>query len=173
MKMDLKTIQTNFPINASLIGSYSYERDFEAHCYNDVADIDRWDYAPLDWALWYYPFVFYNEDKDIFECWFFSGQPICGYYTQDGIDYQLVTNDLDFGIEVTEPISTDKYRIPFSSVCLTPREQSIYELYKDDAYRLQLELLAYRWNPDAYDKGKIFTTYDAIKNFCTRMEDAK
>ena len=172
INMDFKTIQEYFPMEKTLIGFYSTDQSFKAHCFEDVKDIDRWEFPPLDYATGCYPFVYYNEEWDKFECWMFAAWPVQGYYTNDvyGEDYQLITNEPDFGVEIVDPFDHDEYHIVFKPYAEDDYEEKILQLYADDEYRQQLELAAYRWNPEAYINGKIMTTYDAVKNFCSNME---
>lgn len=171
--MDFKTIQEYFPMKKTLIGFYSTDQSFQAHCFEDVKDIDTWKYSPLSRGTGYYPFIYYNEEQDEFECWIFAYRFVQGYYTDDvnGEDYQLITNEPDFGIEIIDPFHHDKYHIIFTPYAQNDYEEIILQLYAHDKYRQQLELAAYRWNPKAYIDGKIMTTYDAVKNFCITMEN--
>ena len=175
INMNFKTIQEYFPMEKTLIGFYSTDQKFKAHCYSDVKNIDQWNYAPLDWATGYYPFIYYNEENDEFECWMFSAWPVRGYYTNDteGENYQLITIEPDFGVEIIDPFNYDDYHKLLQPYAEDDYEEKILQLYADDEYRQQLELAAYRWNPEAYMNGEIMTTYDAVKNFCANMEKSK
>ena len=171
--MDFKTIQEYFPMGKTLIGFYSTDQKFEAHCYDDVKDIDQWDHAPLDYAIGYYPFIYYNQEENEFECWMFSAWPVQGYYTDDpyGEDYKLITNEVDFGVEIIDPFDYDEYHRLLEPYATDDMEEKILQLYSGDEYRQQLEIAAYRWNKEEYINGNIMTTYDAVKNFCSDMEN--
>ena len=173
--MNFKTIQEYYPMGKTLIGFYSTDQSFQAHSYEEVKNIDQWEYAPLDWATNYFPFVYYNEETDYFECWMFAAWPVKGYYTNDpnGEDYQLITDEPDLGIEIIDPFNADEYHIIFKPYAEDDIEEKIIKLHKNDEYRIMLELAAYRWNPAEYLKGNIMTTYDAVKYFCKDMETSK
>lgn len=171
--MDFKTIQEYFPMKKTLIGFYSTSQSFRAHYFEDVKDIDTWKYPPLSKGAGYYSFIYYNEEQDKFECWIFAYWSVQGYYTDDvyGKDYQLITNEPDFGIKIIDPFDHNEHHIIFTPYAQNDYEEEILQLYSNDEYRQQLELIAYRWNPKAYINGKIMTTYDAVKNFCITMEN--
>lgn len=162
--MDFKTIQEYYPMGKTFVGFYSTDQSFRAHSYEEVKNIDQWVCAPLDWTINYYPFIFYNEETDCFECWVFTGWQVKGYYTDDvdGENYQLIINRPDFGIEI---IDTNRNDIIFTPYPEDDIEEKIIKIHEDDEYRTTLELIAYRWNPIQYLKGNIMTTYDAVKYF--------
>ena len=170
--MDFKTIKEYYPMDKTLVGFYSTDQSFQANSFEDVANIDRWEYAPLDWSDGYYPFIYYNEDTSYFECWCFAAWHIKGYYTDDpdGEDYKLITDEPDMGITIVDPFVEDEYNVVFVPYPQDEMEEKICEFYKDDEYIKTLELAAYRWDPDSYISGKIMTTYDAVKNFVSDME---
>lgn len=151
------------------------DRTFEAHCLQDVIDIDRWEDAPLDYATNYFPFICYNEDTGIFECWSFNAWPIMGYYSDSKVDiedadYKLVADEPDVGITIINPYEEDEYRVIFTPYAKDDIEEKIIELNQDDEYKKCLQLVAYRLFPEDYLKGNIMTTYDAVKYFCKDME---
>ena len=159
---NLENIQKLYPIGDTLIGFYSNDGDFIANCFDDVKDIDRWDYAPLDWGEGALPFVVYNGES--FICWAFCYDRVCGYYTEDGENYKLVTNSPDFGYEITDPNSHDE-----NHIILTP-DADWHMAYEDAcSYENMVETAAWLFDKDAYKAGKIFTTYDAVKIFCSKM----
>ena len=160
--MDLKTIKENYPIRDTLVGYYYDDGDFVADCYDDVKNIDRWEYAPLDWCEGAFPFIVY--DGNIFTYWIFNYSRVSGYYTEDGEHYKLVTYSRDNGYEVIDALTSD-YTILKPDI----------ETYGDKAipYENMLEVAAKTFSPTAYEEGRILTTYDDVKIFCSKLEENK
>ena len=161
--MTLKTIQEYYPIKDTLVGSYGTDQTFTATKYAQVADIDRWDYAPLDWGEGYMPFIRYRNGE--FECWYFSYWRVCGYYTEGDYDgFKLVTHSEEFGYEVIDLDKEDK-----EHVIIIPEYNKRGK--RKNAYEDMLEIAARKFDQNAYEEGRILTSYDAVKNFVMRLEE--
>ena len=162
--MNLKDIQKYYPIHDTVVGFYDQDGDFVADCYDDVKDIDRWEFAPLDWGDGAFPFVVYDGEK--FNCWVFCYFHVCGYYTEDCKNYKLVTYSHDEGYEVIDPNDCDENHI------ILVADAANFGTYKEAAkYENMIETAAYTFDAEAYREGKIFTTYDDLKNFCKELEE--
>ena len=164
--MDFTDIQKKYPLQDTIIGFYDSDQSFTVDNFEQVKNIDRWEYAPLDWGDSVMPFVRFNGEE--YECWFFGYDRVCGYY-YDGKQYGLVTFNSEFGTEITFPNKSDKYHI-----IMTPDEEDLKQ-YNNDwdeacQYENMIEHVARVFDPQAYKEGRIFTTYDGIKNFVYNRE---
>lgn len=149
--IDFTEIMKKYPLQDTIIGFYDYDRSFKADNYEQIANIEDWDYAPLTWGESVIPFICFNGED--YGCWYFGYDKVCGYY-YDGKNYGLVTFNTDFGTEITFPDKeTDEYHI-----IIVPDEKNI------------TKRIAKTFNLEAYNEGKIFTTYDELKNFVRNRE---
>lgn len=154
--MTFEEVTKKYPLNTTYVGYFYHDESFTAHSYDDIKDIDRWDYAPLDWGSGSLPFIYYNEEHDEFECWTFSYYPVRGYLnetTNSNNFYPAIFSD-DWNWEKVDVNNTE-------DIILVEPEN----IDKDYEYLERVEQAAKVWDEDALKCGKIFCTYDAIKNY--------
>ena len=154
--MTFEEVTKKYPIRTTYVGNFYNDESFTAHCYDDVKDIDRWDYAPLDWGSGLLPFVYYNEEKDEFECWMFGYWPVMGYMneTADPNNFYPLTYSEDFGWEKVDFNSAEDI------ILIEPEN-----IDAENKYLERVKQAAKYWDEEAFNGGKIFCTYDAIKNY--------
>ena len=154
--MTFEEVTKKYPMYTTYVGNFYNDESFRAHCYDDIKDIDRWNYAPLDWGSNALPFIYYNEEKDEFECWTFSYWSVMGYMneTANPNNFYPLTYSEDFGWE----------KVDFNSAenIILVEPENIDAEYR---YLERVEQAAKCWNEEAFNSGKIFCTYDAIKNY--------
>ena len=154
--MTFEEVTKKYPIRTTYVGNFYSDQSFIAHCYDDIKDIDRWDYAPLDWGSGALPFIYYNEESDEFECWTFSYFPVMGYINE-------TTNPNNF-----YPLTYSEWsgweKVNFNSIknIILVEPENIDMNYE---YLERVEQAAKYWDEEAFNSGKIFCTYDAIKNY--------
>lgn len=157
--MTLEQIKEKYPLNATFIGWYENSGDFLADSLEDVLDIDRWEFPPLDWGNGVLPFVVYDVDRDVFDCWEFNYFPVSGYLNTTGLpyDFNVVTFAEDFGWNMPDP----------EDIILVPDEELAQHYGWNNCYDYEwrVEQAAAEWNHELYEQGYILTSYDAVKNF--------
>lgn len=154
--MTFEEVTKKYPLHTTYVGNFTCDQHFTAHSYNDVKDIDQWDYAPLDWGSGVLPFIYYNKEQDRFDCMTFYYFPVRGYIneTTDPNNFYPATNSEDFGWEKVDINNTH-------DIILVEPEN----IDKDYYFLERVEQAAKAWDEDAFNSGKIFCTYDAIKNY--------
>ena len=166
--MTFEEVCRKYPKYTTLVGNYYNDENFEAHCYKDVENIDKWDYPPLEPILNSIPFIYYNTTTDKFECWLFSYDTVSGYINETDNPnnfYPLIYSE-SFGLE----------KIDFNSseyIIFTPNEEEAAKLGFENPtdYAAREAQVTFHFDKEEYIKGNIFTSYDAVKNFCRKMEN--
>ena len=150
-----------YPKYKTFVGNYDMDSTFKAHCYEDVKDIDKWDYAPLDWGNGALPFVVYNPETDTFECWYYAYYTVQGYLNETELpsNFYPATYSEDFGWEKVD-INNLGTTVILPPIPIVNEDNEYYERVIQAAKLFPLE--------EGYT---ILLTYDAIKNFCKKMED--
>ena len=154
--MTFEEVIKKYPLNTTYVGNFYHEESFTAHSYEDVKDIDRWDSPPFDWGSGCLPFVYYDEITDEFECWMFSYWPIAGYIneTNNPNNFYPATYSEEYGWEKVDVNNTEDI------ILLEP--DNIDRNYE---YLERVEQAAKVWDEEAFKRGKVFCTADAIKNY--------
>ena len=165
--MTLKELQEQFPTGTTVAGFYDLEQKFNAHDYYEVQNIDMWPNAPLDWGFGAYPFIRYNNEDDCFECWVFIYKPVSGYIFKETKDSGVCASySKDFGWQTFEDADT----------VFTINDEWMKENFSNEErplYENRVEQAAHFFDPQAYDEGRILTTYDAVKEFCSDARNFK
>ena len=154
--MTFEEVVKKYPLHTTYVGRFYYDEHFTAHSYDDIKDIDRWDYAPLDWDSGILPFIYYNEAEDKFDCWVFS------YYSVEGYINETINPNNFYPAVFTEEWNWEKVNINNTEDIILVEPENID---KDYEYLERVEQAAKVWDEDAFKRGKIFCTYDAIKNY--------
>lgn len=165
--MTIEEMREKYPIGKTLIGFYGEDGTITIPNTNEIEDIKDWEYAPLDQSIGYMPFMVYKGNNE-FECCYFSYVPLKGYYTENGTNYKLVSDWEDFGIEISSIYEYDDQHI-----IITPDVGSYSSLEEASKYENMLETAAWAYDSQAYNEGKIITSYEQLKNFVRKLEENK
>ena len=152
-----------YPKYKTFVGNYGMDSTFKAHCFEDVKDIDRWEYAPLDWGSGVLPFVVYNQVTDIFECWYYAYDTVQGYLneTENPNNFYPAIYNEDLG---WEKVDVNNLR---NIVILEP----ITPVDENNEYYERIIQAAHTFDKEAFYNCRIMLTYDDIKHFCSKMEE--
>lgn len=154
-----------YPKYKTFVGGYYTDQTFTAHSFEDVKDIDKWEYAPLDWGSGSLPFIVYIPEKDIFECWTYSYYTVQGYIneTNNPNNFYPATYSEDFGWEKVDVNNLG------DTVILEPIEV----VDEDNEYYERVIQAAHTFDKEAFYNCHIMLTYDDVKHFCSNMEKNK
>ncbi len=157
--MTFEEVIKKYPPHTTYIGNFYCDERFTAHSYDDVKNIEKWDNAPLNCCPGTLPFIYYNETHDDFECWTFSYYPVSGYINDD-----INTNNF-YPAVFTDEWGWEKIDVNNTEDIILIKPDNIDNGYD---YLARVEQAAKVWNEEAFRRGKIFFTYEEIKNYFMR-----
>ena len=148
--MTLEECKDSFPIGQTFIGTFTQDGTIASYSFDEVENIEKWNYSPLYEADYVIPFVYYNKKRNTLECWYFGYEEVSGYLTEDGEDFQPMVYSEDFGWEnigETEIIITDR--------------------------NMLVEAVLDRLDSEAHTLGYLFTDAEALKEFVRGLISAE
>lgn len=155
--MTFEEVTKKYPLYTTYVGQFYCDERFTAHFYDDIKDIDRWEFSPFDWGSGWLPFVYYNEANDEFECWSFVYFVVSGY-----INETIHPNNFYPAIFSADYSNWEKIDVNNTDDIILVEPKNID---KDYEYLERIEQAAKVWDKEAFERGKIFCTADAIKNY--------
>ena len=163
--MTFKNCIENFPINDTLVGTYSTDQSFSVPRGKNVDDIEHWRDNPFWEDSSCYSFVVFLPLIRKFECWSFCFNRVKGYLneTYDTDEFYPATYSKDFGWEKIDPFANNAEQVIVPDDELAIKLGWPLEDYRKDKWRR--EQVAYLFNPEAYQSGYVFTSADAVKKF--------
>lgn len=149
--MGLAEIMKKYPVNTTKIGAFYNSDVFWANSVEDVKDIENWAEPPLESTQSGVPFLLYENNR--FYVYLFGYDTVVGYYTENGEDFKLVTNNEDFGFGMYNPEEPDAENL------IVPPVTNIETF------------LATEFDMEAYREGRIIFSYEELRNFLREREN--